>query len=558
MSNQKYFEGMSILYVEDDMVGRAIIDKMLEPLFAVRYAAVNGEEGLELFRKYRPSIVVSDLMMPVMDGIEMLRAIRSMDQKTPVVLMTASLDNELLVDAINLGVSKFLAKPLSYDVVQRSLQTIAKEISLEKIVLQARSKEIELLRYRDRYHSRQEELARRKEQHILHNGMAELFLPCADGSGWVVSLVHKPKDVMSGDSYSVRLTEQGKLLVYLADAMGHGLSASVTSMLVTAYFNHAVDHCPLSGDFAAMAHNLTCFITENILDDEVFSCTLLEIDPEHNQMQIAACGMPPLYQMRNSLVEQLVGDNPPLTAFSGAVKISKISLGGISDILLTTDGLPDAQIAKEDSSYFHRLSDDLAVSGTANELFDQFRSSCPPRDDDDDITLIYLQRSSFDNPEKTVRFSCSGTLSDVAALQGRIMQHLEANGATGSRLESFDLAIGEALMNALEHGCLQMGANKRQLLLSGEYDDMIMSATAKDGEKITVSVGLADKGERLQCWLEVTDPGSGVLQEQLTARRSATAPCGRGLALMKRSVDLMRVSPQGGRLLLLQMLERLH
>lgn len=556
VSKNRYFEDLSVLYVEDDMVGRAIIDKMLEPLFAVRYAAVNGEEGLELFKKYRPSIVISDLMMPVMDGIEMLRAIRTMDQKTPVVLMTASLENELLVDAINLGVSKFLAKPLSYDVVQRSLLAIAKEISLEKIVLQARSKEIELLRYRDRYHSRQEELARRKEQHILHNGMAEFFLPFKDGSGWVSSLVHKPKDVMSGDSYSIRLTEKGRLLVYLADAMGHGLSASVTSMLVTAYFNHAVDHCPLSGDFSAMVKNLSCFIKENILDDEVFSCTMLEIDPEKGMMQIAACGMPPLHLVQNGRVEQLVGDNPPLTAFSGGVEISKISLDGVDDIFLTTDGLPDAQMAEEDSSYFHSLPAVLVNTGTINELFEQFRKNCPPRDDDDDITLIRLQRSSFNDTDLTVRFSCDGTLAAIADLQGRIMKHLEINGATGSRLENFDLAIGEALMNALEHGCLQMGANKRQLLLSGEYDDLITSATAKDGEKITVAISLVDKGERLQCWLEVADPGPGVLQEQLTATRSSTAPCGRGLALMKRSVDLMRVSPQKGRLLLLQMLDK--
>jgi len=110
---KSYATGLSVLYVEDDPIGSVLIEKMLEPLFDRVYAARDGAEGVRQFHLQQPDIIVSDLMMPIMDGIGMLREIRKSNQKTPVVLMTASLEHVHLVEAINLGVSKFLAKAVA-------------------------------------------------------------------------------------------------------------------------------------------------------------------------------------------------------------------------------------------------------------------------------------------------------------------------------------------------------------------------------------------------------------------------------------------------------------
>lgn len=551
-----YTEGLSVLYVEDDLVGRAIIEKMLEPLFPLRYGAVNGEEGLKLFEEHRPSIVVTDLMMPIMDGIEMLRKIRALDQKTPVVLMTASLEHVHMVEAINLGVSKFLAKPLMYDLVQRALLAVAREISLERMAREARRKEVELLRYRDRYHSRQEELARRKEQHIVRNTMEALFLPNPDGSGWAVDLAHRPKDIMSGDSFSVHHTDEGRLLVFLADAMGHGLSASVTSMLATSFFNHSVDGCTCASlCFDDLAQDAVRYAGRNLLEDEVFSCVMLELDPVREAVRVASCGMPPLHLVRNGAPERLRGNNPPLTAFTEQVRIQEVSLAGVSDLLLATDGLGDAPMTTG-GAYCGRLPGDLLDSGAAQDLFERFQGCCNPDDDDDDVTLIRLMRSTELSATAGRTFSASGTLSGIAGLQRRVREHLEAAGACGDRLECLDLALGEALMNAFEHGCLRMGTDKRRLLLAGEYDDLIMAAQPRPGEEISVAVGLVERGARLQVWIDVRDPGPGMEEGQIVLKTSRTAPNGRGFALMKRSVDLLRRGPQGNRILLMQVLDR--
>ena len=159
---KEFSAGLSLLYVEDDPVGTEIIRMMLEPFFTNLYEANDGQEGLRQFYLHKPDIIITDLMMPVMDGIAMMKEIRKSDQKTPVLLMTASLEHLHLVEAINLGVSKFLPKPIRTEALQRALLGITRELHLEKVAEKARRQEVELLQYRNRYHSLQQELAQSK------------------------------------------------------------------------------------------------------------------------------------------------------------------------------------------------------------------------------------------------------------------------------------------------------------------------------------------------------------------------------------------------------------
>lgn len=555
-SIKEYTEGLSVLFVEDDPVGSALIDKILEPLFSVRYGALNGLEGLQKFREHKPSLIVTDLMMPVMDGINMLREIRKEDQKTPVVLMTASLEHLHLVEAINLGVSKFLAKPLVRDAVHRAILSVARELSLERMSREARRKEVELLRYRDRYHSRQEELARRKEQHIVRNMLEDCFVPLPDGGGWLVDQVHQPKDVMSGDSFSIRLVDDNRLLVFLADAMGHGLSASVTSMLATSFFNHSVDGCSCAPlPFAELVQHTVRYAGRNLLEDEVFSFVILQLSLEEQTIRVASCGMPPILLVKDGVVDRVRGNNPPLTAYTGDVRIQELPLEGVSEILVATDGLGDAPM-RDGQSYSQRLARDFADSGSAQEMFELFRSVCNPDDDDDDVTLIRIIRAETSSAFSRT-FYGYGTLSHVAGLQRQVREYLDDAGAVGDELERLDLAMGEALLNAFEHGCLRMGSNKRQFLLSGQYDDLVMSAVPRPDEEIVVSVGVTQRQDRLQVWIEIVDPGEGVQDQQaVSEEKRLTMPCGRGIALVRRSVDIVRRTLKGNRLLLMQMTKK--
>jgi len=553
---KKYTDTLSVLYVEDDPVGAMIIQKMLEPLFANVYGASNGADGLRQFHKWLPDLIITDLMMPLMDGIAMLQEIRKSNQRIPVLLMTASLEHVHLVEAINLGVSKFLAKPLRIDALYRSLLAVTRELHLERVAEQARQQEVELLLYRNRYHSSQQELAQAKEYHIARNLLETGYIHGSDNGGWLVDLLQQPRDIMSGDSYSIIPTKNNRLLIFLADAMGHGLSASVTSMLATAFFNYSASGCAgTHSGFFHLVENTMRFAAQNLMEDEVFSGLVMELDPVGQVARLACCGMPALLLIRNGQPERVRGANPPVSAYAPPLSFQELDLQGVSDILLATDGLGDAGM-RQGGSYREQLPMDLQATATAGELFAQYQRHCDDSENDDDITLVRLTAVGGGAGACRHCFSSPGTLAGLSKLQQQVRQLLEAEGVMEEQLDNFELALSEALMNAFEHGCLNIGANKQRLMQEGEYDDLLMAAEPCPGVAIDLTLTLIPRMDRLQVWLEVADPGTGFdAARRLDLKGAASATSGRGFMMMQRSVDLVRRNPAGNRLVLMKMFD---
>ena len=102
---------IDVLLVEDEETLALIIKDTLEGQgFAIRLAE-NGEEGIEKFFGQKPDVVVADVMMPRMDGFEMVRRIRRKDKQTPVLFLTARSDTSDVVEGFELGGNDYLKKP---------------------------------------------------------------------------------------------------------------------------------------------------------------------------------------------------------------------------------------------------------------------------------------------------------------------------------------------------------------------------------------------------------------------------------------------------------------
>lgn len=89
MTSVPQLSELEILYVEDEPVARMSIGAFLKRQVATLHTAENGKEGLELFLAHRPKVVITDLEMPVMNGMEMIRRIREVDNGTPIIITTA-------------------------------------------------------------------------------------------------------------------------------------------------------------------------------------------------------------------------------------------------------------------------------------------------------------------------------------------------------------------------------------------------------------------------------------------------------------------------------------
>lgn len=104
-------EKIKVLLVEDEQTLAMIIKDTLEGQGFLIHTAVDGEEGLRLFFDLRPDVLVADVMMPRMDGFEMVRRIRQTDRRTPVLFLTARSAVNDVVEGFELGANDYLKKP---------------------------------------------------------------------------------------------------------------------------------------------------------------------------------------------------------------------------------------------------------------------------------------------------------------------------------------------------------------------------------------------------------------------------------------------------------------
>lgn len=102
---------IKVLLVEDELTLAMIIKDTLEENGFDIHTAADGEEGLRLFFNLHPDVVVADVMMPRMDGFEMVRRIRQTDKQTPILFLTARSAINDVVEGFELGANDYLKKP---------------------------------------------------------------------------------------------------------------------------------------------------------------------------------------------------------------------------------------------------------------------------------------------------------------------------------------------------------------------------------------------------------------------------------------------------------------
>ncbi|NWF66273.1 MAG: diguanylate cyclase [Campylobacterales bacterium] len=123
---------LKLLYVEDEETIREQLVFLLQRRVSDLVVATNGKEGLDKFKDYRPDIVVTDIRMPFMDGLEMSKNIREIDKDVVIIITTAHSETEYFLNAIDIGVDKFLIKPIRKQNLDESLAKFAKDIEIKK------------------------------------------------------------------------------------------------------------------------------------------------------------------------------------------------------------------------------------------------------------------------------------------------------------------------------------------------------------------------------------------------------------------------------------------
>lgn len=117
----------SVLIVDDTLFMRASIKQMLEANgHSVAGEASNGVEAIERFAAVKPDVILMDITMPDMDGLEALRRIKEIDKNAKVVMCTAMGQQAMVAKAVELGAQQFIVKPFQAERLMAAIDSVMK------------------------------------------------------------------------------------------------------------------------------------------------------------------------------------------------------------------------------------------------------------------------------------------------------------------------------------------------------------------------------------------------------------------------------------------------
>lgn len=538
-----------LLCVEDDPDTAEQLPFLMGEYFGNVYIAGNGLEALERFKKGDIDAIITDLRMPGMDGLALIKQIRRLDEDVPIVLMTGFDERDTLTEAINLGVNGFLSKPIKIEDIEKVFKKIARSLLLEK-----------LLHEREEYRLMQETMGISKELHLLRNDY--YYQAMDDACHKLINFIYAPRDGLSGDAYSMRRMSNGNIFLLLVDGMGKGLSASLTAMMLTGYVNHRIDQMNRTRqcEMTALLEDSLAFLRSILLPEESVSLSFICIDAKRPIMRYATFAMPAILLLKNEggriQVHKYPSNNPPASCYTKHFRISQLDLNGTIKFLAYSDGLSENS-TKEGGIYNKYLIEDFQSVLTRNEMKELFEQRIVKQEDD--VTMIqYVDVGPLLQDCETKRFHFSTERYDEEILPW-YEAVLKREGMGDKEINRASMVLTELVLNAYEHGNLGITSEQKdRLIASGEYDEFLEKRSAECKKRIGISLCRLQFGDYDYMFVMIEDEGKGFdtqLLRDLFFKRNRRNN-GRGVVLSQKNTLGIFYNGVGNRVVYLLKIDR--
>ncbi|MFL0797246.1 MAG: SpoIIE family protein phosphatase [Cellvibrionaceae bacterium] len=234
----------TLLVIDDELLLRESICAYLEDSGFNVVSAAGGKEGLKLFEELTPSIVLTDLRMPDVDGLEVLKEVGKHSADTPVIVVSGAGDMRDVVEAMRLGAADYITKPLiDMEVLVHSVTR-----SLEQQNLRDENK-----RYREQLERANHELSRQlgllRQDHRAGREAQQRLMPESPAiyNGFHISHEVEASLYLSGDLVSHSLHKKRYLEVTLLDVSGHGAASAFVTLLLRHWIEQAMEQIKAKG-----------------------------------------------------------------------------------------------------------------------------------------------------------------------------------------------------------------------------------------------------------------------------------------------------------------------
>lgn len=364
-----------ILVVEDNPDMRDFLKSLLVEYYVVHFA-VDGKDGFDKTTKLKPDLIITDVMMPNIDGYTMTKMIKEDDhlKRIPVLMLTAKADMAHKIEGLEYGADDYLTKPFNSKELMARIKTLLKTREYEKII-ERRKDEIEY----------ELEIARLLQQKLLPE-----IIP--DVSGYRSHVIYKPMDMVGGDFYDFKANDD-VIELFIADVSGHGLHGAFISMITKMAFESIRERKSTRSVF----YILNDIICRSTVQSNFVTALYCIIKRDTNKLILSNAGHQPLliYRQKNDEFIEVQSSGIPLGISKSIVLEEKeIQLAKGDRVFLYTDGLTECtdharhQFGEDGFMTFIRANSTLSPNQFTEKLLSTLRSFSGRDKFDDDLCLI--------------------------------------------------------------------------------------------------------------------------------------------------------------------------
>lgn len=386
----------TLLIIDDDEVVRESLAAYLEDSNFKVLQALNGLQGLQIFESEQPDLVICDLRMPQIDGLELIRRIRQTASETPIIVLSGAGVMSDAVEALRLGAADYLIKPLEdLAVLEHSVRR-----ALDRAYLQ-----VENQRYRDKLEAANRELQASlnllQEDQNAGRQVQMNMLPVTPWSIEGLEFSHRiiPSLYLSGDFVDYFRVDERRVAFYLADVSGHGASSAFVTVLLKFMTTRLLYESRRNGTLPEFKPSeVLAHINRGLINTKLGKhVTMLGgvIDLEKNSLTYSIGGHLPLPVLFvEGQASYLEGRGLPVGLFDDATYDDRVmelppsfSLSLFSDGIL--DVLPGATLKEKEAS----LPEQVAAAGGTLDGLRQVFGLANLAEMPDDIALLVLSRN---------------------------------------------------------------------------------------------------------------------------------------------------------------------
>ena len=504
----QHMKSLTLLCVEDDTTTQILYKGIFEDYIEKIIFAKDGEDGYEKYISQKIDIIISDYDMPRLNGLEMIKRIRISNKDIPIILVTSIGDTDIIIKALQLHVNNFIQKPIAAKKVIEAIESASKLIFANQYLEDQKNSKMKKLEAKDKYSSYQEDLAFSKELNILRN---DFYYQMIDmGNIALVDFLYQPLDVLSGDSYSARKIDNQKTFYLIVDGMGKGLSAALSSMLITSFINYKIDKMKElnSFDLHKLIEVSLKYIKPILLEYEALCVDYIVLDFVDAKMHYAKFAMPAaLLQNANKEIVKLKSNNGPISKYIDDFSISEYDISDINKFMFCSDGMVENPTRFKNRLYIKDIEEDFLKSFTKEEMKEKLLWKIDKPEDD--ITFIFINK--LDIEDTVIAHKSFDTdmdeIDNANEWYAKIWEGLTENIKL---IYSSGIVFTEMFMNAFEHGNLGLdSAMKHSLIEQDTYIDTLIEKSKICDKKISVTINKLECKKCTYIITKIQDEGDG-------------------------------------------------